>query len=251
GYAGSWRAGKSGRRGSAVRPPDLIRSPTSSRRWAGIVRRRLLPPRQSGERTAQSAGTVLGRSHPLTRAIDAVGRVGRQWWTCAAVVAGAVIALLEHHPWAVAVAVSAGLVLLTLTVVILALRQRVRDEAIHLIAEGRDALPIAVVQRQRQQLLSRRTKEALARTLETMLRQALRPPRPLARGARPLFSVGVIASVAPDLRAVISLLQTENASARGVALTERLIAHGNSPLYACEATVLREELRRIRSALEE
>jgi hypothetical protein len=52
----------------------------------------------------------------------------------------------------------------------------VRDEAIHLIAEGREALPIAVVQRQHQQLLSRRTKDALARTLETMLRQALSPP---------------------------------------------------------------------------
>lgn len=91
-------------------------------------------------------------------------------------VAGAVIARVEGHPWAVAVAVSAVLVLLPLTIVIFALRQAVRDEAIHLIAEGREALPIAVVQRQHQQLLSRRTKDALARTLETMLRQALSPP---------------------------------------------------------------------------
>ena len=150
-----------------------------------------------------------------------------------------------------AVAVSAVLVLLTLTVLIFALRQRLRDEAIHLIAEGREALPIAVVQRQRQHLMSPRTKAALARTLEAMLRQALSPPRIMTRGARPLFSLRVIASVAPDLRAVISLLETENAPARGVALTERLIAYARSPLYAREASVLREELRRIRSALEE
>lgn len=163
--------------------------------------------RNSG--TAEAAGTMLGRTHPLTRAIDAVLRLGRQWWTCAAIVAGALIAQLERHPWAAAVAVSAGLVLLTLTVVLLVLRQRVRDEAIHLIAEGREALQIAVVQRQRQRLLSQRTTEGLARTLETMLCQALNPPRITTRGARPLFSVRVIASVAPSLRTVISLLQTE------------------------------------------
>ena len=90
-----------------------------------------------------------------------------------------------------------------------------------------------------------------ARTLEMMLRQALRPPRIMTRGARPLFSVLVIAGVAPDLRALISVLRTENASARGVSLLERLITHGDSPLYGREAAVLREELRRVRSGLGE
>ena len=148
-------------------------------------------------------------------------------------------------------AAGAGLVLLTLTVLIFALRQRVRDEAIHLIAEGREALQIAVVQRQRQRLLSQRTTEGLARTLETMLCQALNPPRITTRGARPLFSVRVIASVAPSLRTVISLLQTEQARARGVARAEQLIARGASPLYGRDASVLREELHRVQRALEE
>ena len=172
-----------------MRPPDLIRSPTSWRRRVGIVRRGQLSARPLGERTARSAGIVLGRSHPLTQGIDAVGCVNKQWLTCAALMAGAVIARIEGDAWAVAVAVSAGLVLLTLTVVVLALRRRVRDEAMHLIAEGHEALPIAVVQRQRQRLLSPRTSDTLARTLEMMLRQALRPPRIMTRGARPLFSV--------------------------------------------------------------
>ena len=233
-----------------MRPPDLTQSPTSSRRRAGIVRRRLISG-QSGNGTAQTAATVLGPTHPLPRAVDAVGRVARQWWACAAIVAGALIAQLERHPWAAALALSAGLVLLTLTVGILALRQRVRDEAIQLIAEGRDALPIAVVQRQRQRLVSRRTTAGLARTLETMLGQALNPPRLMTKGARPLFCIRVIASAAPELRGVISLLQTEPARARGVALIERLITDGGSPLYAREARALREELRRVRSALED
>ena len=234
-----------------MRPPDLIRSPTSSRRRVGIVRRGWLSARPLGERTVRSAGIVLGQSHPLTRGIDAVGCISKQWLTCAALMAGAVIARIEGDAWAVAVAVSAGLVLLTLTVVVLALRQRVHDEAIHLIAEGHEALPIAVVQRQRRRLQSPRTRDTLARTLEMMLRQALRPPRIMTRGARPLFSVLVIASVAPELRALISVLRTKNASARGVGLLERLITHGDSSLYGREAAVLRDELRRVRSALGE
>lgn len=232
-----------------MRPPDLIRSPTSLRRRVGVVRHGELPATRLGERTARSAGIVLGRSHPLTRGIDAVGCVSKQWLTCAALIAGAVIARIEGDARAVAVALSAGLVLLTLTVVVLALRQRVRDEAIPLIAEGHEALPIAVVQRQRQRLLSPRTRDTLARTLEMMRRQALCPPRIMTRGARPLFSVLVIASVASDLRALISVLRTKNASARGVSLLERLITHGDSPLYGRDAAVLREELRRVRSAL--
>jgi hypothetical protein len=234
-----------------MRPPDLSRSPTRLRRRVGIVRRSRLSARPLGERTARSAGIVLGRSHPLTRGIDAVGCVSKQWLTCAALMAGALIARIEGDAWADAVAVSAGLVLLTLTVVVIALRQRVRDEAIHLIAEGHEALPIAVVQRQRQRLLSPRTRDTLARTLEMMLRQAVRPPRIMTRGARPLFSVVVIASVAPDLRGLISVLRTNNASAEGVGLLERLITHGDSPLYGREAAVLRQELRRVRSALGE
>jgi hypothetical protein len=134
---------------------------------------------------------------------------------------------------------------------VLVLRQRVRDEAIHLIAEGREALPIGIVHRQRERLVSPRTTEGLARALETMLEQAVNSPRIVTRGARPLFSVRVIAGVAPDLRAVIRLLQAGPVRARGVALTERLLAYGDSPLYDREPRVLREELHRIRSALEE
>lgn len=203
-----------------------------------------------GERTARSADIVLGRSHPLTRGIDAVGCVSKQWLTCAALIAGALIARIEGDAWAVAVAVSAGLVLLTLTVVVLALRRRVRDEAMHLIAEGHEA-PDHGRRAPAPTPVSPRTRDTLARTLEMMLRQALRPPRIMTRGARPLFSVLVIASVAPDLCALISVLRTKNASARGVGLLERRITHGDSPLYGREAAVLREELRRVRSALGE
>jgi hypothetical protein len=181
-----------------MRPPDLTRSPTSSRRRVGIIGHGRCSPSPLGERTARSASIGLGLSHPLTRGIDAVGCVSKQWLTCAALMGGAVIARIEGDAWA-----GAG----------------------------------------------PRTRDTPARTLEMMVRQALRPPSIMMTGARPLFSLPVIAGVAPDLRALISALRTENARARGVSLLERLITHGDSPLYGREAAVLREELGRVRSAL--
>ena len=141
------------------------------------------------------------------------------------------------------------LVLLTLTVVVLALRRRVRDEAMHLIAEGHEA-PDHGRRAPAPTPVSPRTRDTLARTLEMMLRQALRPPRITTRGARPVFSVLVIASVAPDLCALISVLRTKTL-APGCGSARAAITHGDSPLYGREAAVLREELRRVRSALGE
>ncbi|HET7048530.1 MAG TPA: hypothetical protein VFI54_09715 [Solirubrobacteraceae bacterium] len=173
----------------------------------------------------------------------------RQWRTCAALLAGASIAQVKGHPWATGLAISAGVVLLALTALVAALRLRVRDRARDLIAEGRETLPIIAVQRERRRLLARRRRKVLARTLDAMVRQATSPPT--IPSARPLFDVRVIASVSGDLRAVIRLLQKKHARARGVALTERLIVDGGSPLYAQDQMRLREELHRVRHLLEE
>ena len=62
----------------------------------------------------------------------------------------------------------------------------------------------------------------MARTINSMIELSLSPPKRCARGARPLFSVAVVASVAEDLRAVRQLLETGHASARGVGLAERV-----------------------------
>lgn len=165
--------------------------------------------------------------------------------------AGAIIAWLEDRPWATALALSAGIVLLTLSIVVLALVQRVRDRATELIAEGREALAIPVVRRQRQRLLTPKRRRTLARTLATMVRQATTPPKIRTTGTRPLFDPRVVASVAVDLRAVIARIQTEHAHARGVALTEQLILDGGSPLYGHNEKRLREELHRVRYLLDE
>jgi hypothetical protein len=237
--------------GRGMPPRDPHRPARSSGRGDEAGVGRAFSAARSRRRVGQAADTVLGPAHPLTRASDAVARVARQWLICAALLAGAIIARLEGHPWATALIASSALILAAFTILLAALKQRLHDRVRDLIAEGREALPIATVQRQRRRLLTRKRRTGLARSFDTMVRYATNPPRIITRGARPLFDVRMIASVAPDLRAVIGLLQTGPARARGVALTERLITDGHSPLYGREAGLLREELRRIRRALGE
>ena len=54
-----------------------------------------------------------------------------------------------------------------------------------------------------------------------------------------------MACVAEDLRAISRRLGAQHASVRGVALAERLMSDGTSPLYRDQADVLREQLQRI------
>jgi hypothetical protein len=226
-----------------MRPPDPTRPPTSSRRRSDTLRRWPTEP------AAQSARTVLGSAHPLSRATEAVTAVARQWLTCAAILAGSIIAQLERHPWGTVLTASSALVLAALTALLVILKQRVSDRAIELIAEGREALPIATVRRHRQRLTAPKTRNALAKTLDTSIRQATNPPRIVTRGTRPLFDIRVIAGVATDLREVVVLLQSGNPPAPGVALIDRLITDGQSAFYGHEIEPLRQELHHIRQAL--
>jgi hypothetical protein len=72
----------------------------------------------------------------------------------------------------------------------------------------------------------------------------------MTRGTRPLFDMRVIGGVAADLRAVIDLLQRSNPPARGVALLDRLLTDGRSAFYGHQVEPLRDELERIRHALD-
>jgi hypothetical protein len=234
-----------------MRPSDQIPRPASSRRGLRFGRRRPPTAWPSGKSPERSASTFLGADHPLPGAIEAVSGVARQWRACGAVLVGAIIARLEGHAWAPSLVASAGFVLLVLTARVAVLLQRVHDHALDLIAEGRETIPIAAVQRERMRLLSRRRRKVLARTLDAMIQQATHPPKITPRSARPLFDPAVIASASDDLRALTLVLQKHAVRARSVALTERLITNGGSPLYAHNEKQLHEELRRIRRLFDE
>lgn len=233
-----------------MRLTGLPRSLTSCRQRTEPDQRSL-GHASSGHHGPQSVVGLLGPAHPLIRATEAVAVGAKQWLACAAVLAGAIIARLENHPWATALALSAGIVLLTVTILVAALVQRLRDRATELIAEGRETLPIAIVQRQRQRLLTRRRRRILAGTLDMMVRQATTPPKIRTIGARPLFDPRTIANVSAELRGVIGLLREEHVRARGVAVADGLITDGGSALYADDEKRLHEELQRIRRLLDE
>ena len=186
--------------------------------------------------------TVLRADHPLLCATEAVESTVRQWVNVAAVLTGSVIARLEGGAWAVPLAVSAASVLLILTILLALFEQDKRDCALELILAGGEATPIAVVQRQRRRLLSARTRDGLAASLEDVVRYVSSGPKLRSRIGWPLYEPRVVAAVADELREVIGLLRAEGVSARGVARVERLIKHAVSPLYGLEVSVLREEL---------
>ena len=186
--------------------------------------------------------------HPLVRATEAVGYTGRQCVYVAAVLIGSVIALSEGRQWAATLACSAAAVLVLLGALLAAHLQAERDCAVELVLEGRERLRIAAVQRQRQRLLSERTRQALASRLADVLELAS-AGRKFRLLAPPLFEPRIVRTVTGELRDVIESLRGEETSACGVARAERLVERAVSPLYGQNAEALREELCRVRELL--
>jgi hypothetical protein len=230
-----------------MRPSSLMRRAAGSG-----VRRTVIPSRPAipvggTERAAVSA--VLGRDHPLTRAVDSLEVLARQSLAVAAVLIGSVIEVIEHVGSAFALAASAGLVLVILTIRAAICTAVKRDHAVDLISQGREGLPIAAVQRQRQRLGRSRTREQLALAVQAIIRDAKDPVIHRMPRARPLFDAAVVASAAEDLQSIIRLLQADSVSVRGVARLEQLVTDGTSPLYGGDTQPLRQELDRIRQTM--
>jgi hypothetical protein len=178
----------------------------------------------------------------MARAIDAVGYTGRQWVHVAAVLTGSAIATAEGDRRGLPLMCSAGSVLVVLTLLLAAYRQRERDCAIGLILDGRERMPVAAVERQRRRLLSNRTRQGLASSLEEKVRRASDRRVLRARVTPVPFDRVVVSAVADEITEVIGSLRRPNVSARGVARAERLVERAVSPLYGRDIDALREEL---------
>jgi hypothetical protein len=187
--------------------------------------------------------------HPLTRASAALDATVRQLLVVAAMFAGSVAAALEHDSWARSLAVASAVVLLAFVAATLLRRQTRRDRALDLIVEGRQSIPVSVVQRQCRRLSRPKTQRTLARALNSMVDDTLHRPWPLPLSSRPLLHRPLIARLHIEIRAVAELLGSGSASIRGVAFCERLVTDGASPLYGEDATSLHDELCRARSLL--
>jgi hypothetical protein len=109
---------------------------------------------------------------------------------------------------------------------------------------------VSVLARERRHLASRKERERLARSLETLYRDALRWHEILPR-FRPPDSVLQLRHTGPELEGLTEALRHDRVRVQGVALTARLLSNGyESPLYGNELEPLREELKRIRFLLE-
>ena len=200
---------------------------------------------RSGSAPPRAASAVLGSDHPLARATESLESVIRQLLAVAAVLVGSIIDLIAGRAWAVTLAASATIVLMGLAAIVAACKQSQRERALRLILDGRESVPVAAVQRQRQRLLDPRTRASLARNLADMIDQSSTRPGLSACRICPLFDRAVIRAVADDLRAVIQLLGPDHTPVRGVAAAEHLLTDIFSPLYGNQVEPLRQELHRV------
>jgi hypothetical protein len=192
---------------------------------------------------------LLGSDHPFTRADDTLGVLLRQARAVGLLLLGSIGALILGVGQAVALIIGSSIVGLVLAALAGEQWDRRRFAARQLVLEGRESLPLAPVQRERRRLLEARTRHYVARSFERVLQHVTRRPAPVPASVRPLFDVGTVSSVTEDLREIVRLLHSGVAHARGVALAERLLTEGVSPLYGYDAIALRDELRRVRYLL--
>jgi hypothetical protein len=198
----------------------------------------------------RGAATALGERHPLTTALARNRTVARQTVVAAAVVPAGVAAMVAHLALGPVVTAATALVVVAFAAVWTSTRRTLVDAVHELIVEGDRSLMLPTVLRERRRLDSRKERERLARSLEQALDDAWgwyrRPPRP-----RGLPGVVCLRDATPEARAVIRQLRSGQVAVRGVAMTARLLMDGlRSPLYSGDRRRLREELARIRFALE-
>jgi hypothetical protein len=189
----------------------------------------------------------LGAAHPLVGALREAETVLAQLVSVTAVQAAGVV-LLFGLGFGLSLAIAGVVVQVGLACRVAALRARRREVCLELIVAGRERLPLACVAREWRRLLNPRTAEQLAGSVDEILKVADRRP-PLHPAARPIFHIGVIRRVAPELRQVASLLRGVRPCVRGVAAVEWLLTSGDSPLYGVEVESLRQELGRVRYLL--
>jgi hypothetical protein len=190
----------------------------------------------------------LGDDHPLVRVLHRTSAAIRQLLVVAVIFVCAAAAWLYGAQAALAVIAAAGLVEAVLALQLASLRWLARERACDLIIHGRADLPLEEVRRQRSRLLDRRHCDDLADWLDRTSAVAERPLTSPHQPA-PLSNSRVILAARPQLAEIAARLREEAPGVRGVALVERLLSEGGSPLHGGSVSALRQELRRIRFML--
>jgi hypothetical protein len=189
------------------------------------------------------AEALLGAGHPLVAVLHACGETMEGIAAVAAVQLGALALWWVDASYGRALTFGAGVVQVALGLRWTSLRVQRRELCLELVIAGREHLPLAAVARERRRLGSPRRQAQLAVCLENLADSATRKP---CRGERqrPIYSRRVLTATEPQLRGVVARLRAGGAELRGVALLDRLVTSGASPLYGERVGPLREELAR-------
>ena len=191
-----------------------------------------------------ASSAVLGRVHPVTRALSLTRTVAKQLLVSIVMVPIGGLALAARVPDAADLFGAACLVTLVLSLALVITKGSVRDRVIELLAAGSDRIPLAVVQRERRRLISRSERERLARSLEQLLVDAQ------SARSRLLPGVAKLRHLSDETAEVVDILRRDDVNVPGIALVHRLLSDGcESPLYSGDLESLREELHRIRFLL--
>lgn len=198
-------------------------------------------PHRAG--SGRRAEALLGAGHPLVAVLYACGETIEGIAAVGAVQLGAFALWWVNGSYGRALTLGAGVVNAALGLRWASLRVQRRELCLELVIAGREHLPLAAVARERQRLASSRHQAQLGLCLENLADIASRKP---CRGERqrPIYSRRVLTATEPQLRGVVARLRAGGGELRGVALLDRLITSGASPLYGERVGPLRDELAR-------
>jgi hypothetical protein len=194
-----------------------------------------------------SVGTVLGADHPLARALDELAAARRQLVAVGALLVVCVGVTVAGLVAALPLALAAGGVGVVLAVRAAVVADRRRQCVLDLIIAGGAHLPLDDVQRVRGQLLEPRRRRQLAGCLDTIARAS-----ELATGTPADLQLTHRRTVEPvrrELREIAAIVHGDEPNVAGLAMAERLVHDGCSPLYGTDPVALRETLWRIRFRL--
>jgi len=192
---------------------------------------------------------LLGVQHPLVRSAVAVGVLTRQLATATALVMVALAADMSGVGIGRALVLGAGVTAAVFAAGLQVARTCRRARAGDVIRAGHDGLPLRSVSRECARL--QRSQGILAKSIESALAEGLRASGQRPARCRRIFDPVVIRASAGDLRELAQMVRTLPTSASALALTERLLTAGDSPLHGSDADALRREIGRIRFLLAE
>jgi hypothetical protein len=190
-----------------------------------------------------SPSSALGADHPLVRVTARLDDAVCGSVAVSAVLVVGVVAAIRGLAIGVPLALTAAAAVLALLGVAGSLAAARRHSALELIAQGREALPLRAVARERRRLLEPDQRERLARSIDVIRVEAGRSAQG-RQAIRLAYDVAAVRASSSEMAGISGLVR-DGGGVRGLAATELLVIDSDSPLYDSAGKSLHRELGRI------